>query len=141
MNRNDPNQAYLRKALLLVTTLALLGAACLLWIMLQGTDGSQERLVAEIYQDGRLLQTIDLSAVETPYAFIISGEAGAFNVIEVRPGSIGILSASCPDKLCVHQGFLSNSLLPITCLPNRLVIQVRQETEETEKETLDMISY
>ena len=27
----------------------------------------------------------------------------------------------------VHQGFISTSLLPITCLPNRLVIRVREE--------------
>jgi hypothetical protein len=40
---------------------------------------------------------------------------------------LAIVSASCPDQICVHQGFISTSLLPITCLPNRLVIRVREE--------------
>ena len=60
------------------------------------------------------------------YTFEVPGENGASNTGCVRPGSIAIISATCPDQICVHQGFISTSLLPITCLPNRLVIRVRE---------------
>lgn len=84
------------------------------------------RYVADIYQNGTLLQSIPLYQVTESYSFEIRGENGCTNVVEVHPGSIAITTANCPDKLCVHQGAVSNSLLPITCLPNRVVIQLRQ---------------
>ena len=34
------------------------------------------------------------------------------------------MSADCPDKLCVKQGFIDRPVLPIACLPNRLVIRL-----------------
>lgn len=85
------------------------------------------KYTADIYQDGNLLTSIPLDGVTAPYRFIVTGENGCVNEIEVRPGSIGIISADCPDKLCIHQGFANNSKLPIVCLPNRLVIQLRED--------------
>lgn len=81
---------------------------------------------ADIYQDGNLLASITLDDVTAPYSFTVTGENGCVNEIEVRSGNIGIISADCPDKLCIHQGFARNSKLPIVCLPNRLVIQLRE---------------
>ena len=80
--------------------------------------------IADIYQNGTLVRSIPLFQVEKTYSFELQGENGCTNVIAVYPGSIAIVSADCPDKLCVHQGAVSNSLLPITCLPNRVVIQL-----------------
>lgn len=94
-------------------------------------------LYADIYQDGALTQTINLNAVTEAYSFTVHGDMEQTNIIEVRPGSIGIISASCPDKICVHQGFISTSLLPITCLPNHLVIQIRYSAMDTDDDTTD----
>lgn len=98
--------------------------------------------VADIYQDGELLTSISLTEVTESYTFTVTGTSGGQNEIEVRPSSIGILSANCPDKLCVHQGFISDSKLPITCLPNRLVIQLHPlEQTEPNSVTVDIITY
>ena len=98
--------------------------------------------IADIYQGGELLTSIPLADVETTYIFTVTGASGCKNEVEVRPGSIGILSADCPDKLCVHQGFISDSRLPITCLPNRLVIQLRPaEQGLANSVAIDMITY
>lgn len=116
--------SYRERAILLSLILAVIGIISILLLFLQnGNHGT----VADIYQNGSLIQSIPLDSVKETYTFTVTGEHGAANEIEVRPGSIGIISASCPDKLCVHQGFISGSLLPITCLPNRLVIQIRTE--------------
>ena len=47
-----------------------------------------------------------------------------YNVIEVERGRIRVAEADCPDQVCVRQGWISNSVVPIACLPHRLVIQL-----------------
>lgn len=127
-------------ALVLIVLIITLALASLLWILCK-TD-TDKQITADIYQNGVLLQSISLDNVTEAYTFTVTGENGCRNEIEVRPGSIGIVSADCPDKLCVHQGFISSSLLPITCLPNRLVIQIRADGWDTNKAPeLDIISY
>lgn len=88
-------------------------------------SAANKHIVATVYQNGTLLTTIDLTRVTEAYSFTVTGENQCTNEVTVRPGSIGISSASCPDKLCVHQGYISDGLLPITCLPNHLVIQTK----------------
>ncbi|MBR3470867.1 MAG: NusG domain II-containing protein [Lachnospiraceae bacterium] len=106
-----------------------------LWIWLAPKAG-QDPMVAEVYQDGAFLRRISLSEVKAPYQFTVKGKDGCENVIEVRPGSIAIVSASCPDKLCVHMGLRSDSLLPIVCLPNHLVIRLHRESDEEETDAI-----
>lgn len=133
--------SYGKNALLLTLLLLIIGIGSFLLIWLHPinyTDTSS--LVADIYQNGQLLQSISLSAITDTETIIVTNEGNAVNEIELRPGSIGITSANCPDKLCVHQGFISDSLIPITCLPNRLVIQIRKENSE-DKITVDTITY
>jgi hypothetical protein len=76
---------------------------------------------AEIYQDGVLLQTVDLSK---DTEFTLWSDNGGYNTIRVREGTIAVVEASCPDKVCVHQGAVSGGPQPIVCLPNKLVIKV-----------------
>lgn len=107
---------------MLAAFLLLLSAASLFYLL---SDKAAADYAADIFQDGVLIKSIDLSDNSQVGAFTVYGENGCVNEIEVRPGSIAIISADCPDKLCVHQGFVSDSKLPITCLPNRLVIRLR----------------
>ncbi len=102
----------------------------LLWILIPPPDNGGH--TADIYQNGELIHSISLKDVDQPYTFTVTGENGCFNIIEVRPGSIGIRDASCPDRLCVLQGFITDSRLPVTCLPNRLVIQLRSRTKQSQ---------
>ncbi len=77
--------------------------------------------VAEIYLDGNLIETIDLVKVENPYEISLP-----HNTILVEHGDISVIFSDCPDKLCVNQGKISNSTLPIVCLPNKLIIQIKE---------------
>lgn len=125
--------------ILLGAALILLAVASLLLILLPQSHAAG--YTADIYQSGELLTSIDLSAVSQSYTFTVTGENGCTNEIEVRPGQIGILSADCPDKLCVHQGFISDSKLPITCLPNRLVIQLHPTAGQDYSIAVDINTY
>ncbi len=118
---------YITIAILMSLAILLLMLACVLWIARQPSPNAA---AADIYQNGRLLQSIPLAAGEAPFSFTVTGPGGCFNEITVSDGGIGISSASCPDKLCVRQGYIQSSLLPIVCLPNGLVIQVREAGKE-----------
>ncbi len=84
--------------------------------------------VATVSLAGRCIQTVDLGRVEEIYTFTISGKSGS-NTIVVEPGRIRIVSADCPRKLCVQQGWLSPGGLPLVCLPHKLVISVEGSTD------------
>ena len=75
-----------------------------------------------IYQDGRLIEKIDLSAVTQEREIELSNE-NSQNIILVSHNNIMMKSADCPDKICVNHGSLKKGGTPIICLPNRIVIQ------------------
>jgi hypothetical protein len=79
--------------------------------------------VAYIYLKGELIEKIDLNAVAIPYEFTVESELGS-NTIKVGHGSIAVVEADCPEQICVNQGSISDSSVPIVCLPHRLVIQI-----------------
>lgn len=89
-------------------------------------------IAAYIYQNDELVRVVDLSDSSQEYTFTITNESGGYNVLKVCNGAIGVESASCPDGLCINMGFISDSIMPITCLPNHLVIQIKgKEAQDT----------
>ena len=82
-----------------------------------------------IYQDGILVKTVSLEKEDT---FLIEGKNGAYNKISVKDGSIAVIDASCPDFLCGQMGYISKGPIPITCLPNRLIVEIEWEREAGE---------
>lgn len=106
------------KIALAVLLLAVLGCcAALLLPKEQGT-------VAVIKQDGVILHKIDLSQLSEPVTFPVEGKEGICNTILAESGRICVESANCPDQVCVHQGWIYDSALPIVCLPNKLMIEI-----------------
>ncbi|HOH47263.1 MAG TPA: NusG domain II-containing protein, partial [Candidatus Cloacimonadota bacterium] len=49
------------------------------------------------------------------------------NSIEIKKKRVRMLDSDCPDKRCVKQGFTNS--LPIICLPNRLVVEIRKHKQ------------
>ena len=85
---------------------------------------------AEIYCGDKLLYSIDLSNVTDPYEIPIeNGEHS--NTVLVENNKLSMKSANCPDKLCVSQGSISHSLLPIVCLPNSIIIKITDNNDTT----------
>ena len=133
------NFTYPKAAVAIAAFLIILSLSSLFYLILPREE--EREYVADIFQNGVLIQSIPLSEIRESQIFTITGENGCVNEIEVRPGSIGIISADCPDKLCVHQGFIHDSRLPVTCLPNRLVIQLRPVSSQEDDTSPDMITY
>lgn len=101
-------------ALLLVCVVASAGI-----YMMRGTGK-----IANIYQDGELIRSIHLETVTNPFSFSVSAPNGGSNLIQVMPGKICIAEADCPDQVCVETGWIEDGVLPIACLPHKLVIEI-----------------
>lgn len=112
---------------LLFVAIAVLASAGTFWLF----GGRSSGTVAHIYQGGTAIRTIDLSRVTEVETFVVEGPAGT-NTIEVEPGRIRVSHADCPDQVCVRQGWISDGVVPIVCLPNQLVIQLEDSGNELE---------
>lgn len=75
----------------------------------------------EIIQDGTVLYTFNLAEAQDQ-VFEIEYD-GRTNTVQIENGRIRMLEAECPDKTCVHMGWLNSGSMPIVCLPNHLIIQ------------------
>ena len=111
------------KPLFWVAVFGVLIAAAAAWLLLAG--GSGEAMTATIYVDGEVYDTVDLSAVTIPYEFTVTTDDG-YNTIRVSHGAIEVAESDCSEQVCVNQGQITSSLIPITCLPHKLVIQIEE---------------
>ena len=76
---------------------------------------------AFVYQDGVLINSVDLAKTAGSETFLIEHEYNR-NLIVIEQGRIRISEANCPDGYCVRQGWVSGGSFPIVCLPHRVVI-------------------
>ncbi len=118
------NTTTKKTALLLSFILLFICASSILYLLL-APQISPNKYTAYIYVQGKLYEAIDLSQVTESYEYTISCQTGGYNTIRIEPGAISISSADCPDKVCVKQGSITNALLPITCLPHNVVIELK----------------
>ncbi|MDR3280063.1 MAG: NusG domain II-containing protein [Synergistaceae bacterium] len=87
---------------------------------------------AEISVDGRVVarMALDRDASYSP--------GGLPSVrVAVRGGAVGFVGSDCPDKICVHTGFLARPGQSAACLPNRVVVRVAAE----DADALDSLVY
>lgn len=88
--------------------------------------------MAEVYQDGKFLQTLRL---DEPVGYTLFSSNGGSNTIVVQDGRICVSQATCPDQVCVKQGWVNTDATPIVCLPNGLVIQVKGGDRDIDGQT------
>lgn len=110
----------------------LLSAGAALWLHNRPAPG----MTANIYQDGKCIHSIDLSKVTAAETYTVESALGT-NVIRIEPGRICMLEADCPDQVCVHAGWLTDSAAPIVCLPHRLVIRLEQTASSIIPQQMD----
>lgn len=122
----------------LILLIACLASCSILYIRYYNTS---ENYIACIYQNGTLIQSIDLGKVTSEYSVTITSQDGSYNRVLVSCGSVSICEASCPDQICVRQGKVQNDLLPITCLPNHVVIKLHPAHYSDSENLPDAIAY
>ncbi len=77
--------------------------------------------------DGKVYGNYDLEKEQT-----IDIKAGdkTTNILKISDGKAKMLTADCPDQLCVHQQAISKESQTIVCLPNKVVAEVTGNTKK-----------
>ena len=108
--------------MVLILVLICLGAGAFLLLRPKGT------LRAEIWLDGVLVETVDLTCLTEPREIRV----GEHVAVLAEPGRVRIEHSDCPDKLCEKMGWSSSPAKPLICLPNRVTVAVTGGREETD---------
>ncbi len=67
-------------------------------------------------------------------------DTGKGNRILIENGTARMISADCPDHLCVKQGKIRADGEMIVCLPNKVTVQISDETAVKDEEQPDVIA-
>lgn len=89
------------------------------FLIMNATKKEGSKLIITV--DGKLYDTLDLNK-DTIYT--VKLENGAYNTFRIKDGTVDMIKASCPDKLCVSQRNISCNQETIVCLPNKVVLEV-----------------
>ena len=87
--------------------------------------GASAGSFATVSVDGVVVLTIDLTQNEGERFEIPS--PGGINEVLVEGGAVRMIYADCPDQHCVRMGAISGAFQTITCLPNRVVVEIETQ--------------
>lgn len=76
---------------------------------------------AEVRVSGQLVCMLDLTKDQE---VVIEGANGGSNRLKTENGAVWCEEATCPDKVCIHQGRQSLDGSLIVCLPNEMIVTV-----------------
>lgn len=102
----------------MILAAAIVLIAALIWLFVYLTRSEGASVLVTV--DGKTYGEYPLN---TNAEIRIGGEE-KFNLLVIKDGEAEVVEASCPDKLCVHQGKISFNGQSIICLPNKLIVEV-----------------
>lgn len=117
MSEQKRNTVGKRELLLVLAVLLIAGA---LFVINHFTRSKTANLL-EISKDGEPYLTLELKDDQT---YRLADSDDNYNVFEIKGGEVWVSEASCPDKLCMHQGKIKEDGEMLVCLPNRVIAKV-----------------
>lgn len=120
---------------LLIVAIIIISIMSLLFIN-RTVTGYKDKYVS-IQVDGEEIKKIIFDKSVIGKTLPIETEYG-YNLIEIGDEEVRVIEADCPDQLDIKQGYISKVGEIIVCLPNRLVVEVKGESNET---NIDGLSY
>lgn len=115
-----PEQKSGQKKRDLLLLAVLLAAAALLFAGREFFAG-RPAIMVSVWVDGAETMTLDLNQDDD---IVIENGNGQTNHLIIEDGKAFLTEASCPDKLCVRQGAISETGQSIVCLPNRVIVTI-----------------
>ncbi len=106
----------LRNDIILTASILIVAASVFFIISLMSADGGY----VEVKKDGEIIASYPLSEnIEVEI-----GDEKEYNLLIIENGKAYMKDASCPDKLCMHQGYVSQNGETLVCLPNKTTVTV-----------------
>ena len=115
----------LRSDIILIAVVLVIGLSALLVSFLLRKDGSTVGSTVVVSVDGRKVAEYSLHVDGTYYL------NGGTNVLVIEDGYAYMKEANCPGfQDCVEKGKISYVGQSITCLPNKLIVEITGDGEE-----------
>ena len=109
---------------LLILMIIVLAAVILLLTRSSGKEGAYVVVMVQNKEIARYSMTnngvYDINANNGN-----NGDNGNTNKIEIKDGRVRMIEASCPNHLCIRQGWIRFEGQSIICLPNKVTVIVR----------------
>ena len=118
---SDQKKRPLLKKQDMILIAVVIGIAALLFLGTRLMHKSPAEVV-EISVDGTVVNTLDLSKDQE---LDIAGASGGSNHLVIKDGEAYVTEATCPDKICIHQGKIHLDGEIIVCLPNKMTAQIK----------------
>ena len=107
----------LRNDIILIASLLLVAVITLVVVL---TTRVKTNLVAKVYVQDEIVETIDLSKKEDA-DYVVNGLKGQVH-IHTHDGGIAVTESNCPHQDCVHMGYVKETGRPIICAYNAVYI-------------------
>ena len=105
----------------------VLAIAIILFLFLKFSAKDGEKVIVKVNK--KEIARYDLN---TDREVVIDGKDGGKNTLVIKKGKAYIKDATCPDKLCEHQGKIHIVGQSLICLPNRVVIEIVDDDKDDE---------
>ena len=113
----------------------LIFAVFLLLIQRVYGNAQDEADLVKITVNQKLYGTYDLNKNQT---MTLQNNFG-INTIQIQNKDVWMEEADCPDGYCKEQGHISKNKQTIVCLPHKLVVEISDDSEKSEPDSVDMI--
>ena len=121
----------MKKKILIIISAAifLVSGALSVYLYNKKPDGR----TVEIISDGKVLYELDIEN-ESDREITVEFD-GRKNIIKIENSDVYVSDAECYDHTCMKMGRLSQSGVPIVCLPNKLIIRYKEGGGELDAKT------
>lgn len=109
-----------KKDLILVIVILAISAV---GFFINYTIHKQPAAIVEVSVDGRVTATYPL---DEDLDIILQGAGSGTNHLIIENSTARISEATCPDKVCIHQGIIDENGQMLVCLPNRLIVTITE---------------
>ena len=129
-----PSVKKRKKDLIFIFSILIFAVFLLLIQRVYGNAQDEADLV-KITVNQKLYGTYDLNKNQT---ITIQNDLG-INTIQIQNKDVWMEEADCPDGYCKEQGHISKNKQTIVCLPHKLVVEISDDSEKSEPDSVDMI--
>ena len=105
-----------RSDIILIAVVVIIALFAIAYIMLTKKPGA----TVEISVDGNLIESFDLSEDKE---YQVATDKGN-NLVIIKDGTVDVIDADCPDKVCVNHVPIESAGETIICLPHKLVVEI-----------------
>ena len=98
---------------------ALLLTALCVYLWQEYNQNNENVLYAKITINGQETESFPLNSDK-----VFSLDSLPQVVFEIKDGAAAFIKSNCPDKICIHSGFMQSAGEMAVCLPNRVSLLV-----------------